>query len=332
MYKHALLRINYTTYDIRRSQDIINYNTSRRDVMVLADDADAGASDHPFWYARILGIYHVNVIYAGPGMTDYTPRRLDFLFVRWFHPLETFKWADCRLDQVAFPPMADEDAFGFLDPRDVLRACHIVPTFSRGMVHSDEVSMSQLARDSHDWKRYYVNKWVMDLICCPLHSTLGRIVDRDMIMRYHWGLAVGHEYTRVPVDDVEMRTGNAAGSNLGMPPDADGIAYAHASADDVETRTHHATGSNLGAPTDAEGISAASAPTEVNLDFDNDPDANNLEFSLEDQERDDWDESDGSETAEGECGDIGSDEESYFSVDEASESVSVGLLGFYIPS
>ena len=126
--------------------------------MVLADDAGPGASDDSFWYARILGIYHVNVIYTGPGMTDYAPRRLDFLWVRWFRPVLRGGWAECRLDQVAFPPMADEDAFGFLDPADILRACHITPTFSRGLVHPDEVAMSQLARDSRDWQRYYVNR------------------------------------------------------------------------------------------------------------------------------------------------------------------------------
>jgi hypothetical protein len=27
MYKHALLRVNYTTYDVRRAQDVINPNT-----------------------------------------------------------------------------------------------------------------------------------------------------------------------------------------------------------------------------------------------------------------------------------------------------------------
>jgi hypothetical protein len=67
------MRINYTTYDVRRSQDIINTTTSRHDVMVLADPGDHTAASHPFRYARVLGVYHVNVIYVGAGMIDYQP-------------------------------------------------------------------------------------------------------------------------------------------------------------------------------------------------------------------------------------------------------------------
>jgi hypothetical protein len=166
MYKHQLLRINYTTYDVRRSQDIINPDNSRRDVMVLADDEDEDTRpNHPSLYARVLGIYHVNVVYTGLGMIDYAARRLDFLWVRWFHNLEPIKWEDCKLDSVAFLPMADKEAFGFLDPMDVLRASHIVPTFSLGRVHADVISTSTCARDSHDWKQYRVNRYVYGYHC-----------------------------------------------------------------------------------------------------------------------------------------------------------------------
>ena len=83
MYKHQLLRVNYTTYNVRRSQDVINPNTSHRDIMLLANsDSQETNLKHKFLYAHVLGIYHVNVIYVGPGMLDYCPRRLDFLWVR----------------------------------------------------------------------------------------------------------------------------------------------------------------------------------------------------------------------------------------------------------
>ena len=88
MYQHHLLRINFTTYDVRRSQDVINPGTLRRDIMVLANNQDPKI-DHPFWFARVLGIYHVNVVYTGSGMLDYTPRRFDFLWVRWFSNMAT---------------------------------------------------------------------------------------------------------------------------------------------------------------------------------------------------------------------------------------------------
>ena len=57
---HHILRINYMTYDIRRKQDTINPSTPRRDIMVLVNDEVNG--DDPHAYARVIGIYHVNVI------------------------------------------------------------------------------------------------------------------------------------------------------------------------------------------------------------------------------------------------------------------------------
>jgi len=36
------------------------------------------------------------------------------------------------LDTVRFVPMADEDVFGFVDPADVLRGCHVIPSFADG--------------------------------------------------------------------------------------------------------------------------------------------------------------------------------------------------------
>jgi hypothetical protein len=160
IYKHNVLRINYTTYDVRRSQDIINPNTPHRDVMLLSDEEDD--DPHHFRYARVLGIYHVNVVYTGPDSLDYTPRRLDFLWVRWFQSFgaRPTRWADFRLDSVHFPPMANDNAFGFVDPMDVLRGCHIIPTFRHGQIHRDAISLSRCAEDAQDWQRYNVNRYV----------------------------------------------------------------------------------------------------------------------------------------------------------------------------
>jgi hypothetical protein len=159
MYKHQLLRINYTTYDVRRSQDLINPNTRRRDIMLLSNDDDDDS--HPFRYARVLGVYHVNVVYTGPGMLDYQARRLDFLWVRWFQcGTRSVQWADYRLDHIHFPPITSDDAFGFVDPKDVLRASHIIAGFASGKVHCDAISISKLANDSQDWRCYQVNRHV----------------------------------------------------------------------------------------------------------------------------------------------------------------------------
>lgn len=130
MYTHNTLRVNYTTYDVRRAQDIINPKTSHCDALFLAENGDNPDEliIHPFLYGRILGIYHVNVIYAGPEALDYRPRRVEFLWVRWYELIKPMgNWAACRLDSLQFPPMASPGAFSFVNPADVIRGCHIIP-------------------------------------------------------------------------------------------------------------------------------------------------------------------------------------------------------------
>jgi hypothetical protein len=142
--------------------------------MLLAKRNEENESelDRPFMYARVLGIYHANIIYTGEGMVDYQARRVEFLWVRWFEPdgTRSIEWKDLRLDAVRFPLVESEDAFGFVDPRDILRGCHIIPAFARGKRHSDGISISRCALDGNDWARYLVNRCVkhnvIDLYSC----------------------------------------------------------------------------------------------------------------------------------------------------------------------
>lgn len=156
MFRHNILRVNYTTYDVHRKQDTINPMTPHRDIIVMADEESS--KRHPFMYARVLGIYHVNVTYIGPGMVDHRPVRLEFLWVRWFELQEEGDWSRSKLDKVFFPPMANDSSFGFIDPEDVIRGCHIIPCFSEGRCYADATGLSQCAGDSDDWSSYYVNR------------------------------------------------------------------------------------------------------------------------------------------------------------------------------
>jgi hypothetical protein len=128
--------------------------------MLLADNTDNANSSHPFLYARVIGIYHANVIYTGGN--DYTPRRMEFLWVRWlkYDQMRSVQWGDLKLDPLRFPPMAAEGTFGFVDPKDVLRGCHILPAFAKGRARVDGIGLSVLAQDAKDWSRYYVNRCV----------------------------------------------------------------------------------------------------------------------------------------------------------------------------
>jgi hypothetical protein len=164
MYRHNLMRLNYTTYDVRRAQDVIHPSTSHCNIMLLGQassmtDSDA-SEQHPYLYARVLGIYHVNATYIGPGMIDYRSHRIDFLWVRWYQCVDETSSRCISLDRVCFPPMAEPDAFGFVDPDDVLRCCHIIPHFAQGLRHLDGKGVSHCAQDNLDWRFYYINRWV----------------------------------------------------------------------------------------------------------------------------------------------------------------------------
>ncbi|TFK27536.1 hypothetical protein FA15DRAFT_549397, partial [Coprinopsis marcescibilis] len=187
IYRHHVLNINYTTYDLRRDQDILNPNTDRRDIMCLRSidplEEEAGIlpSHDRYIYGRILGVYHASVAYGGPGMIDLQSRRIDFLWVRWYDSIEGSATNE-SLERVCFPPLSRSGSTAFLDPDSVLRACHIIPRFSEGRkskksrAQTPDKPVSRCAGDHDDWKEYYIN----------------RFVDRDMVMRYMWGVAPGH--------------------------------------------------------------------------------------------------------------------------------------------
>ena len=169
IYHHKLIRFHFTTHDIQRGTDIVNAGTSRCDVMLLADDVEGSVISsnlHHFLYARVLGAYHVNVIYTGPGMRDFEARRFDFLWVRWFEVVNpgSSGWSASKLDSVRFPPMNKNHSFGFVDPKDVLRGCHILPAFAKGKRQKDGVGISRCAKDGKDYNQYFVGRWVHYLL------------------------------------------------------------------------------------------------------------------------------------------------------------------------
>ena len=50
LYVHSHLRVNYTTYDVRRGQDSISMRTPRRDIMLVPNRSEDQIN--PFWYAN----------------------------------------------------------------------------------------------------------------------------------------------------------------------------------------------------------------------------------------------------------------------------------------
>ena len=199
IYSHKVLRVNYTTYDVRRGQDSINPTTLRRYVMLAAHDNQTLQNSHPFWYAQVLGIFHTWVVHTGQKSNSPIPRKIEFLWIRWLGPQpgHTSGWRSLRLDRVGFiTEEHNTPSFGFLDPTHVIRGAHLIPAFVYGQTNRF-LGPSLIRRDKveQDWASFYVNRYVQTfsfklspsfyvLISC-------RFVDRDMFMRYFGG-GVGH--------------------------------------------------------------------------------------------------------------------------------------------
>ncbi|KAG2108371.1 uncharacterized protein F5147DRAFT_773583 [Suillus discolor] len=137
------------------------------------ETADDGVSPHPYWYARVLGIHHVMVEH--PSIRKAT--RMEFLRVRWFG--RDPDWASgpgaLRLDRIGYVPDSDDEAFRFLVPSHVLRACHLIPAFALGKTMDLLGPSKYRDSDEGDWVNYYVMRYI----------------DRDMMMRY-LGTGIGH--------------------------------------------------------------------------------------------------------------------------------------------
>ncbi|KAF7359835.1 hypothetical protein MVEN_00708900 [Mycena venus] len=185
IYRHKVLRINYTSYDIRRGQDSMNPRT-RADIMMLApEDATDG---HLFSYARILGVFHCDVLLNDNG-THSNPVPLSFLWVRRFRLDHSYKggFKRKRLHRIEFLPDSDPNAYGFVDPDEVIRGSHLIPAFAHGPTQPVEYTTLARKEDEYDdWRYHYVNFFV----------------DRDMFMRYLGG-GVGHYQVPVPDEDPE---------------------------------------------------------------------------------------------------------------------------------
>lgn len=153
-------RYNYTTYDVRRAQDSISMRTEHADIMVASNDPD---DDHPFWYGRVLGIFHVLVQdLRHPREPE---KRVDFLRVRWFSRDRSVGagFKKRRLPRISFPIPNDTNFkhFGFFHPFWVIRASHVVPAFRFGRTKDLLPVEKSLARHRDgDWRYFYVNWYV----------------------------------------------------------------------------------------------------------------------------------------------------------------------------
>ncbi|KAI0738551.1 hypothetical protein C8Q80DRAFT_1124699 [Daedaleopsis nitida] len=199
-----------------RGQDSINART-HPDVMLLASGPDA--ADHPYWYARILDLFHADVRYHGPGSTRATQKwqHIEFAWVCWFKRDREYLcgFMHRRLPRIRFMNDTDtEYPFGFIDPDNIIRASFLMPAFAQG--RTDEyLGPSKLARrmrynhDDEDWTAYYVCIWV----------------DRDMYMHYHGG-GIGQRRIGVSLEVSRRHGEHVTRKKHKLPQSAKGKAVA----------------------------------------------------------------------------------------------------------
>jgi hypothetical protein len=115
--------------------------------MIFSGESNDNKHAHPYWYARILGIFHAHVLHVGPQSTSSQPQKIEFLFVRWFghHVKQRAGWKARHLYQVSFLA-ENSDAFGFVDPAHVVRAAHLIPAFAADKTSDLLPLPSQIAR------------------------------------------------------------------------------------------------------------------------------------------------------------------------------------------
>ena len=166
IYRHKTLRINYTTYDMRRNQDSLNIRNNA-DFMVLGCENEENPDAHPYWYGRIIEIFHANIDYRGLGSRLSDSQEMEFLWVRWFGQDRSNDyhggWRSRCLPRIGFVDCEDVLAFGFLNPALVIRAVHLIPCFDSGRtkLHLPRRSICRLAEEKdEDWDMYYVNMCV----------------------------------------------------------------------------------------------------------------------------------------------------------------------------
>ena len=209
VYSAKVLRVNYTTYDVRRDQDSMNPRT-QCDIMVTSCETAPNA--HPFWYARVLGVFHVRVVHTGAAATNRSIQKMEFLWVRWFGTEigHQYGFKVARLPKVGFVEENDPSAFGFLDPSLVLRGCHLIPSFVNGRTSALLKTTHTAARSPgvfDDWAAFYVNMYDLEYFeSFHVSNLYFSFVNRDMFVHFLRG-GVGHQTLQqqsIGADDMDI--------------------------------------------------------------------------------------------------------------------------------
>ena len=162
IYSVQTCHIYYTSYDLQWQCDTVNPHT-HPNIMLCSPVNEEGAE--PYWYARVLGIYHANIWAENlvvPGGRNI--RRMDFLWVRWFGKVPDYHSGFSRacLPTICFVDSTDEFFFSFVDPANVVHGCHLIRAFDAGrnadlLPWPHSIALCLKPEDLDDWSYFYIN-------------------------------------------------------------------------------------------------------------------------------------------------------------------------------
>ena len=207
LFEVSTMTVNYTSYDIRRDYDIVNPR-SHPDIMVVSPDSETNDAS-PFWYARVLKIFHADVWTSHPDVRDKSIHSMNILWVRWFGSEHGYSWGfnRGRLPKIGFVEWNDPFALTFLDPAHVVRGCHLIPAFAEGrtsalLPEGKSAARVLVAEETDDWLNFYVGMCVMTWTRATIFNTdwIYSFADRDLMMRHHGG-GIGHLRDFCSVDE-----------------------------------------------------------------------------------------------------------------------------------
>ena len=208
LFEVSTMTVNYTSYDIRRDYDLVNPR-SHPDIMVASPDSETNDTS-PFWYARVLKIFHADVWTSHPDFHDNSTHSIDILWVRWFGSEPGYNWGFSRgrLPKIGFVEWNDPFAFTFLDPAHVVRGCHLIPAFAEGrtsalLPEGKSAARVLAAEETDDWLNFYVGMCVMNRVTAYNNTDwICSFSDRDLMIR-HRGGGIGHLKDFCSVDDEQ---------------------------------------------------------------------------------------------------------------------------------
>ncbi|KAG1836689.1 hypothetical protein DFJ58DRAFT_734819 [Suillus subalutaceus] len=93
IYHHNITKFNYTTYDVRRAQDVIILRTAHCNIMLLQCGYNDALNGN-YYYAKVLSIHHVNM----------------------YEIIQSHSWDTHSLGRVRFLPLENLNTFSFVDP------------------------------------------------------------------------------------------------------------------------------------------------------------------------------------------------------------------------